>query len=147
MDLDKHTIDSIQKIYKSDIRSIINFIQLNQHLDLKEWSKSVLNNSVFDKLHNILLNESKNKNDILKYLHKISIQYNQDKKSIIQKYFNYLIREPRKKDFITREFLYLVKTITHNTDVNTQDILNFFSTHMRNYLNKIKLQTESFSSS
>ena len=69
------------------------------------------------------------------------------KKSIIQKYFNYLIREPRKKDFITREFLYLVKTITHNTDVNTQDILNFFSTHMRNYLNKIKLQTESFSSS
>ena len=37
LDLDKHSIDSIQKIYKSDIRSIINFIQLNQHLDLKEW--------------------------------------------------------------------------------------------------------------
>lgn len=147
LNLDKQTIDSIQKIYKSDIRSIINFIQLNQHLDLKEWSKSVLNNSVFDKLHNILLNESKNKNDILKYLHKISIQYNEDKKSIIQKYFNYLIREPRKKDFITRDFLYLVKIITHNTDVNTQDILNFFSTHMRNYLNKIKIQIESSSSS
>ena len=147
LNLDKNIIESIQKIYKSDIRSIINFIQLNQHLNLKEWSKSVLNNSVFERIHSLLLDENKNTNDVKNYINKKSIQYNEDKKSIIQKYLNYIIRDNKKRIIITREYLFLAKTIIHNTDVRTEDILNYFCINIKNYLNKLKLQTESFSSS
>ena len=99
LNLDKNIIESIQKIYKSDIRSIINFIQLNQHLNLKEWSKSVLNNSVFERIHSLLLDKNKNTSDVKNYINKKSIQYNEDKKSIIQKYLNYIIRDNKKKNY------------------------------------------------
>jgi replication factor C subunit 3/5 len=147
LNLDKNIIESIQKIYKSDIRSIINFIQLNQHLNLKEWSKSVLNNSVFERIHSLLLDKNKNTSDVKNYINKKSIQYNEDKKSIIQKYLNYIIRDNKKRIIITREYLFLAKTIIHNTDVRTEDILNYFCINMKNYLNKLKIQTESSSSS
>ena len=146
LNLDKNIIESIQKIYKSDIRSIINFIQLNQHLNLKEWSKSVLNNSVFERIHSLLLDKNKNTSDVKNYINKKSIQYNEDKKSIIQKYLNYIIRDNKKRIIITREYLFLAKTIIHNTDVRTEDILNYFCINMKNYLNKLKIQTESSSS-
>ena len=105
LNLDKNIIESIQKIYKSDIRSIINFIQLNQHLNLKEWSKSVLNNSVFERIHSLLLDKNKNTSDVKNYINKKSIQYNEDKKSIIQKYLNYIIRD-NKKELLLQENIY-----------------------------------------
>ena len=47
------SIQIIQSMYKSDIRSMINFLQLNQNFKLDEWNKNILNNQVLQKLHNM----------------------------------------------------------------------------------------------
>jgi DNA polymerase III delta prime subunit len=125
--LDKITIDAIQDIYKSDIRSIINFIQLNQHLDLNDWKNGVLNNEIFEEIHKYILEINENSNKTLKtYIHEISIQYNIDKKSLIQKYLNYIIRDETKSQYITSNFLILVKNLIHGYDIKNTEIVDYF---------------------
>ncbi len=51
MNLDDHTIDTIQLIYQSDIRSMINFIQLNQNLSKVDWEGKIINQLILDKIH------------------------------------------------------------------------------------------------
>jgi DNA polymerase III delta prime subunit len=43
--------DTIQKIYETDIRSTINFIQLNRALKQEEWKFKILNDEVFQYIH------------------------------------------------------------------------------------------------
>lgn len=132
-----NVIKAIQSIYKSDIRSMINFIQLNQNLDFSKWKYSVLNNQVFEQIHLYLnggLSGNENGEEVLyDYLHNISIQYNIDKKAIIQKYFDFIIRDAGKRELVTRRFLNLVKSIVHCNDVKNDDIVNYFCCHMRSY--------------
>lgn len=109
-------IQTIQKTYKSDIRSMINFIQLNQNLI--EWSSSIITNKIWEKIYN--LHSSNNKTEELKeYIQDISINYNIDKKSIIIKYFNYVIRNKIKN--IKQTFIDNTEVVIHSdkTDLNT----------------------------
>ena len=81
-------IHTIQNTYKSDIRSMINFLQLNQNLI--EWSNSIITTEIWDKIYEL---HRQNKNLELKlYIQEISIKYNIDKKSVIIKYLNYILR-------------------------------------------------------
>jgi len=108
-------IQTIQKTYKSDIRSMINFIQLNQNLI--EWSSSIITNKIWEKIYNL---HSNNKTEELKaYIQETSINYNIDKKSIIIKYFNYVIRNKIKN--ITKTFIDNTEVVIHSdkTDLNT----------------------------
>ena len=108
-------IQTIQKTYKSDIRSMINFIQLNQNLI--EWSSSIITNKIWEKIYNL---HSNNKTEELKeYIQDISINYNIDKKSIIIKYFNYVIRNKIKN--IKQTFIDNTEVVIHSdkTDLNT----------------------------
>jgi replication factor C subunit 3/5 len=108
-------IQTIQKTYKSDIRSMINFIQLNQNLI--EWSSSIITNKIWEKIYNL---HSNNKTEELKeYIQETSINYNIDKKSIIIKYFNYVIRNKIKN--IKKTFIDNTEVVIHSdkTDLNT----------------------------
>ena len=108
-------IQTIQKTYKSDIRSMINFIQLNQNLI--EWSSSIITNKIWEKIYNL---HSNNKTEELKeYIQETSINYNIDKKSIIIKYFNYVIRNKIKN--IKQTFIDNAEVVIHSdkTDLNT----------------------------
>ena len=108
-------IQTIQKTYKSDIRSMINFIQLNQNLI--EWSSSIITNKIWEKIYNL---HSNNKTEELKeYIQETSINYNIDKKSIIIKYFNYVIRNKIKN--IKQTFIDNTEVVIHSdkTDLNT----------------------------
>lgn len=49
------TIESIQKMYGSDIRSMINFIQLNQNLNIEDWERNIITDDDFNKLHNVIM--------------------------------------------------------------------------------------------
>ncbi len=132
--LNKDVIDAIQNIYNSDIRSIINFIQLNQNLDFDEWKNNVLNNTIYENIHKYILDEKNDVNFIKRYLHNTSLQYNVDKKTIIQNYFDYIIRN--KQDLITQEFLYIIKSIIHCDDVVSEVLITFFYYKLKAYYNK-----------
>ena len=87
LNISKESIYRIQDTYHFDIRSMINYIQLNQNilcmdtnmcLDLPE-----IHQQITQKLDRL---------NICGFIHNISIRYNMDKITILQKYLNYLIR-------------------------------------------------------
>jgi replication factor C subunit 3/5 len=122
LNIDDDSIDAIQNIYKSDIRSMINFIQLNQNLD--NWGSSIVKSVVWDKLHDILREKGNHERVVKEYIHSICIQYNMDKKNIIQNYFNYIIRN--KGDIITTTFLNHAQTIMHVVDIDSDKLIYYF---------------------
>lgn len=115
-------IDTIQKTYNSDIRSMINFIQLNQNI--VEWESTIINDSIWEHIHLSLITPTKVHTEIIQYIHDISIQYNMDKKNIIKNYFDFVIS--KKKELVTCEFLNIVENVSHCNDSNIGHILEYF---------------------
>ena len=111
-------LESIQRLYKSDIRSMINYMQSNQNLS---DSTRIIDDDVWNKL---ILSIHGDRNDIIKMLDSISNNYNIDAKGVIKDLFNYIIRY--KSNYITRDFLKLLEFIMHSGDININ--------HLRNYV-------------
>jgi len=112
-------IHTIQNTYKSDIRSMINFLQLNQNLI--EWSNSIITTEIWDKIYEL---HRQNKNLELKlYIQEISIKYNIDKKSVIIKYLNYILRSGKN---ISPVFLDHSQVIVHSDKTDLNNIIDYF---------------------
>lgn len=127
--LSSETIETIQTIYSSDIRSMINFIQLCSGAELKEFSEeNLVCRKVLEDFHqtihasDIRSNTSSGRITIKNKIHEMSIQYNCDKKSILLRYFQYLIQS-RKYNSQTFETF---SEIFHNTDLKVDTFLDFF---------------------
>jgi len=115
---------NVQKLFKSDIRSMINFIQSNQYIIKKENEENNFLNIIQSNEWEIILNKLKQNeksDDIEYYIYTISNTYNIDKKNIIKDFINYIIRN--KKIKITKEFLYFVENIMHSQNENNSDVL------------------------
>jgi replication factor C subunit 3/5 len=126
LELSDVIIEKIQQIYNSDIRSMINFMQLHQNIKL--WDANIITDLVLEDLHMLLSSGQ----DIVKIIHvinEISKQYNMDKKNIIKGYFNYIIR--KKKEFVTPKFLTIVEVIMHSNDSNIEFTMNYFVNSMQ----------------
>ena len=124
-------INKIHEIYKSDIRSIINFIQLNQSLQIEEWKNKVIDKKIFENIHCLLNDNNLLIENIINYIHDISIQYNIDKKTIIKNYFNFIIRD--NPIIINKTYLNIIKSILHNSNINIEHILNCFCFQLRKF--------------
>ena len=104
---------SIQKLYKSDIRSMINYIQSNQNV-LHEHQ--VIDNSVWHALTELLLDPTKY-SLATDYIDSVSNTYNIEIKNIIKDYLNYIIRY--KKEFISADFFDFIEFIMHISDISS----------------------------
>jgi DNA polymerase III delta prime subunit len=133
LNINKKAIDVIQTIYNSDIRSMINFIQLNQNFQNEDWNKNVMNNDTLEKLHQCFLLSKKNEtcDSIILFIHNISVQYNNDKKHIMLSYFNYIIRSYPMQ--INVNFLSIIEAIIHSSEANVDVALTFFCYKMKEY--------------
>jgi DNA polymerase III delta prime subunit len=134
LNLNEKSLDCIQQLYKSDIRSMVNFMQSNQDI-VKSNSINVnfniIENSIWESL--LLKLEKKEKLDsINKYIHEISIKYNIDKKNIIKDFINYIIRN--KTTIVTSDFLIFVENIMHTQDCNNKVYINYALTKMSTFL-------------
>jgi replication factor C subunit 3/5 len=129
IEIPNRVIESIQQMYKSDIRSMVNFIQLNRQLSSEEWLLNIFNNVVLEEFHRYLLDSSNTCISILQRIHHISIQYNIDKKSILKKYFDYVISQY--PEYINTPFLDIVDTIIH-TPLKIETMLHYFAVHIQN---------------
>jgi replication factor C subunit 3/5 len=119
IDIDEDTIEKIQTMYNSDIRSMINFIQLHQSHEILQTN--IITPSVWENMNNIL--ENTDINNINEFIHTTSIRYNIDKKTIIKQYYNYIIRNHPEK--ITIKFLNQVEIISHNDNSNINNTINY----------------------
>jgi hypothetical protein len=125
------TIEKIQQIYNSDIRSIINFIQLHQNIKL--WDTNIITDAVWEKIYDLLKTKA-NAKIIIEYINDVSKQYNMDKKNILKSYFNYIIR--KRKTMVTPEFLTCVEVIMHSNDSNIDYLIDYFIASGKNYIEK-----------
>ena len=115
LDLSKTTIQTIQKMFVCDIRSMVNFIQVNQ--GISDWDIQTINDGVYDKLHELLFHDEDDES-ISKYLSVVSSQYNIDKQNILTNYYNYSIY--KKGRLFDTQVLYNIGQLLHNniTDMN-----------------------------
>ena len=118
--LSETDIQTIQKTYRSDIRSMINFIQLNQNLS--NWNGSIITNDIWNQIY--MLHCGSHVNELRQFIQDISIKYNIDKQSIFIKYFNYIIRN--KTQNINQQFLDNMEVITHTEKSDLNTILDYF---------------------
>ena len=130
LNLSDEIIQSIQNIYGSDIRSIINFIQLNQNMDFENWKNNVINNGVFENIHSYLLKEELKELQIK--INDISRQYNIEKRSLIIGYFDFIIRN--KKHLINNSLLQIIENISHDNSLSNFDMINYFCCSMKELL-------------
>jgi len=121
LDISDPTIEKIQQIYNSDIRSIINFIQLHQNI--KIWDMNIITDEVWEKLYELLGSTTSNVG-IIDYINNISLQYNMDKKNILKSYYNYIIR--KKKEVVSQKLLSSIEVVMHSNDSNVEYLINYF---------------------
>jgi replication factor C subunit 3/5 len=126
--ISKDDIYTIQTMYKSDIRSMINFLQLNQNFDLNEWNKNILNPAVLNELHNMFYEKTK-QIDIINKLYTISSHYNIDKKHLIQCYLNHIIRFKLVK--ITPYLIGVIKKTIHSVNADMDDVVTYLIENMK----------------
>ena len=127
LQLSNEIIFTIQKIFLSDIRSMINYIQLNQNTI--NIANCVMNNEVLINIHNFirdkLFHPESAASDVstIHYIHEVSIQYNLDKRTIIQKYLNFLICDF--PEISTPQFLSDIEIILHRHDIPIEVHINY----------------------
>ena len=110
----------IQRLYKSDIRSMINFMQSNQHITDDEFN--IIDETVWAELYSKIASQS-NMNSIIAFINNTSSKYNIDKKNIIKDFLNYIIRH--KEEHVSPMFLNFVENIMHFEDSKSGHIINY----------------------
>ena len=122
--LSDDVIASIQEMYNSDIRSMVNFIQLNQKME--NWTNSIISTATWETLHALFIRNDYAKT--LTFIQDTSVKYNIDKKALIKKYFNYVIRNHPK--YVTPQFLDTVEVVLHTTDMGITNVLMYLCHHL-----------------
>ena len=113
------TISLVQKLFNSDIRSMINYMQSNE---LIIHSKKIIQPELWEKMTENIKTKGLKYN--IDFITKVSNEYNIEKKNIIKNYLNYIIRT--KKSIVTCEFLQFVENIMHVSDLNIDCMLPMF---------------------
>ena len=113
----------IQRLYKSDIRSMINFMQSNQHITDDEFN--IIDETVWAELYSkiALHSSTSSMNSIIAFINNTSSKYNIDKKNIIKDFLNYIIRH--KEEHVSPTFLNFVENIMHFEDSKSGHIINY----------------------
>jgi DNA polymerase III delta prime subunit len=129
LNLSYRVLSCIQKLYKSDIRSMINFIQSNQNMASE--SLNIIDNEVWDDLYKKILEKDKIDN-IISFIYSISINYNIDKKNIIKDFLNYIIKTHTKN--VNNKFLDFVENLIHSQNQNNNTNVNYLISNLTSSL-------------
>jgi len=123
-------LKAIQEYFKSDIRSMINFIQSNHNT-------GGLNTYIIEEdfWENLILKIKNKHNNINQYINEKCIYYNLQLKIFIVKFLTYLIN---KKGICKHSYwLEFIEYIMHNTYVNNNYLLNYALSYLEEHLNSL----------
>jgi len=125
-------LESIQILYKSDIRSMINFMQSNQDIvKYGDHEIKIIDNTIWFQLIN-MLKDNFNLEESKLFVQNISIQYNIDKKNIIKDFINYIIRNHTK--YLNTEFFNFVENLMHSQVQNNNIYIHYSLTKLSSFL-------------
>ena len=132
LNLTDKSIHLIQKLYKSDIRSMINFMQSNQNATISDFN--IIDADVWQNLYDLIKSDAKLSN-LTAHISVMSIKYNIDKKNIIKDFLNYIIRN---KGHNTPEFLSFVENILHFEDCKNNYYVNYSLLRISTFLHNLE---------
>ena len=130
LNINKEQLQNIQKMFKSDIRSMINYIQTN-HNNIN--INNIITNDTMEKL--ISLFKSNNKNEIKPFI----INYCESKYISIYEFiksFIFYITE-NKEYSLNCNWLTSFELIIHNEQINLEIYLSFFINHLYDLYNSL----------
>jgi replication factor C subunit 3/5 len=130
LNITEKSLTCIQKLYKSDIRSMINFMQSNQNIVNIEEEYNIIENDVWEKFITVLQGE--NIQDKKKFTDDMSKKYNIDKKNIIKDFLNFIIRNH--KEFVNNHFLAFVENLLHSPTQNDNIYIYYSITKLSRHL-------------
>jgi DNA polymerase III delta prime subunit len=120
------SLQLIQQLYKSDIRSMINFMQSNQNI--KDSDFNIIDDSVWEQLYNKIKNKE-TINELSGFINRTSSKFNIDKKNIMKDFLNYIIRN-KGENILYLDFLNFVENIMHFEDCKNSNYVNYSLTRM-----------------
>ena len=120
LDLKYNSLKLIQKLYKSDIRSMINFMQSNQNMT--DCDINIIDESVWKTLYDKIKHKEITSN-LEKFINETSLTYNIDKKNIIKDFLNYIIRNY--DNIVSPEYLSFIENIMHFDDCKNSYYVNY----------------------
>lgn len=113
-------LKNIRSIFKSDIRSMINFLQSN-HTQMDGDSLKIISPIFWEKL---LEKFEKNQKNIDIFIKDSCVMFNINIITFLKKFLLYIIR--KKPDKLNDKFLKLAKILMHNIETNEVYLLHFF---------------------
>jgi DNA polymerase III delta prime subunit len=134
LNLSENTLSCIQKLYKSDIRSMVNFMQSNQDIiKIKNEDNyfNIIDDIVWENLIGKLKKREKMEN-LCHFIYQISIMYNIDKKNIIKDFLNYIIRNHN--EYVNSNFLNFIENLLHSTNQNNNIHINYSISKLSSFI-------------
>jgi replication factor C subunit 3/5 len=120
LNMSEKSLNLIQKLYGSDIRSMINFMQSNQNI--KDDDFNIIDESVWNNLYQQIV-EGQALDKLVNFINITSSKYNIDKKNIIKNFLNYIIRNHSEK--INQTYLNFIEFIIHFEDCKNSYYVNY----------------------
>ena len=116
---DNHLI-SIQDTFKSDIRSMINYIQVNYNKFIFDTKCNYINNNLWE----ILISKFKtdSSEDIIEFINKLNHEYNIEKIDLVHKFIKFIIKT---KKYTNDEWIKVFKFIIHSEIRNGEYIVKY----------------------
>ena len=124
-------LKAIQKSFKSDIRSMINYIQANH----KQFSESTEYTHITNDLWEKLIEKMKTEEEgvVIDYIYTISAKYNVDKVDLLHEFINYLIKT---KDYaLKEEWISKFRFIIHSEITNANYLIPYSVYNLKSLFN------------
>ncbi len=127
--IDNKSIEMVQKLFNSDIRSMVNFLQSNY---LNNNIK-IINNDIWENVLNNLIYSDKD--TCLDLINNTSVNYNLQIKKFIENFICYLVYN--KPEFTKKKFIDFYCDIIHQNDCNSSYLLNYLVLSFKELCNKL----------
>ena len=130
LDISDDTICNIQKMFQSDVRSMVNFLQLHQ--DHNAWELHVINDVIWEELYSLFTDKSSDETMIIQWILNITnYSGNMDIKTCIRKFYHFIITNHSEQ--VNSSILNIAETLLHPTDTN-EYMLPYFVSQLKNKL-------------
>ena len=124
-------LKAIQKSFKSDIRSMINYIQANHKQFTESTEYTHITNDLWEKLIEKMKTEEEGV--VIDYIYTISAKYNVDKVDLLHEFINYLIKT--KDHALKEEWISKFRFIIHSEITNANYLIPYSVYNLKSLFN------------
>lgn len=133
LQIKKEDIQSIQKMYDSDIRSMVNYIQ-GIYANSSSYKQDIFNEKLLEQLYDLFTN-NKSCDIIISHIQNISLLYKITQKNIIKKLLNYIVI--KKTDILDNNMLLFMENILHTQQYNINHYILYTVYQLLTFIPKV----------